>query len=155
MESSTTKKHRQVRYTKAPAKAKVKEGGHVVLSEALHKRGCNNLTPKTHLKRGDTVMLMNGPKKEDKKRAAEDTRSLAERNAFKGTIGKVLAVYPKEGKVLIEGVNMMSHFIKSRGGVGESGIVRKEVPIFASRVMLYDTAGKRPIRGDKRKAHNL
>jgi large subunit ribosomal protein L24 len=80
---------------------------------------------------------------------------LNERNAFKGTIGKVLAVYPKEGKVLIEGVNMISHFIKSRAGMGESGIVRKEVAIFASRVMLFDTEKKRPVRGEKRKEAGL
>jgi large subunit ribosomal protein L24 len=149
------KKHREVRYTKAPKKAKVKEDGHVLVSEALHKHGTKNLVPKSHLKRGDTVMLMNGPKKEDKKRDPDDTRRLNERNAFKGTIGKVLAVYPKEGKVLIEGVNMISHFIKSRAGMGESGIVRKEVAIFASRVMLFDTEKKRPVRGEKRKEAGL
>ncbi|MBX9725447.1 MAG: hypothetical protein K2X81_28880 [Candidatus Obscuribacterales bacterium] len=149
------KTHREVRYTKAAAKAKIKKGGNVVVSEALHKNGATNLMPKTHLKRGDTVMLMNGPKKQDKKRSAEDTRSAEERNAFKGTVGKVLAVYPKEGKVLIEGVNMMSHFIKAKGGGGESGIVRKEVAIFASRVMLYSTEKSRPVRSEKRKEYNL
>ncbi|MBX9685563.1 MAG: 50S ribosomal protein L24 [Candidatus Obscuribacterales bacterium] len=150
------KKHREIRYTKAPAKAKVKEGGNVVVSEALHKKGSSNLQPKTHLKRGDTVMLMVGPKKEDKKRSKEDTNRLAERNAFKGTIGKVLAVYPKEGKVLVEGVNLMTHFIKARAGMGgEAGIVRKEAPLFASKVMLYDPEKKRPVRGDKRKELSL
>ncbi len=152
MESKT---HKEIRYTKKATKAKIKENGVVLVSQALHKRGTSNLTPKSHLKRGDMVMLMNGPKKEDKKRSPEDTRRLQERNAFKGTIGKVLAVFPREGKVLVEGVNMMSHFIKARQGMGESGIVRKEVPVFASRVMLYDPEKKRPVRGDKRKAHNL
>lgn len=149
------KKHRDIRFTKAPSKAKIKEGGRVVISEALHKNGTSNLVPKSHLKRGDMVMLMNGPKKEDKKREAEETKRLNERNAFKGTIGKVLAVYPKEGKVLIEGVNMMSHFVRARAGMGESGIIRKEVPIFASRVMLYDPEKKRPVRGTKRKELSL
>lgn len=150
-----SKNHQEIRFTKAPAKAKVKEGGHVIVSEALHKQGARNLVPKSHLKRGDTVMLMTGPKKQDKNREAKDTKSLVERNAFKGTIGKVLAVYPKEGKVLIEGVNMMSHFVKSKAGMGESGIIRKEEPVFASRVMLYDPGKKRPVRGDKRKSLSL
>ena len=149
------KQHREVRYTKSPKKAKIKENGVVLVSEALHKRGTTNLMPKTHLKRGDMVMLMNGPKKEDKKREVSETNRLKERNAFKGTIGKVLNVYPKEGKVLVEGVNMMSHFVKKRQGMGESGIVRKEVAIFASRVMLYDPAAKRPIRAEKRKSAGL
>lgn len=147
--------HREKRFTKAPVKAKVKEGGRVLVSEALHKRSASNLIPKCHVKRGDTVMLMNGPKKEDKKRSADETKRLQERNAFKGTIGKVLAVYPREGKVLVEGVNMMAHFIKARAGMGESGIVRKEVPVFASRVMLYDTDKKKPVRASKRKEANL
>lgn len=150
-----SKNHRVKHFTKAPAKAKVKEGGRLIVSEALHKKSATNLIPKCHLKRGDTVMLMNGPKKEDKKRPADETRRLQERNAFKGTIGKVLAVYPREGKVLIEGVNLMAHFIKARAGMGESGIVRKEVPLFASRVMLYDPEKKRPIRASKRKEANL
>jgi large subunit ribosomal protein L24 len=145
-----SKKHRTVRYTKAPKKAKIKEGGVAILSEALHKKGATNLVPHIHVKRGDMVMLMNGPKKQDKKRDAEETARLNERNAFKGTIGKVLAVFPKEGNVLIEGVNMMSHFIKNRGMGGESGIIRKEVPVFASRVMLYDPTNKRPVRASKR-----
>ncbi len=149
------KNETKVSYTKAPKKAKIKEGGSLLLSEALHKKSSSNLTPKSHLKRGDTVMLMNGPKKEDKKRSSEDTARLNERNAYKGTIGKVAAVFPKEGKVLIEGVNMMSHFVKNKGMGGESGIIRKAVPVFASRVMLYDSNNKRPVRGDKRKALGL
>ena len=150
-----SKKQHETRFTSAPVKAKVKQGGRVIVSEALHKHGTRNLTPKSHLKRGDMVMLMTGPKKQDKKREAAETSSLAERNAFKGTIGKVLSVYPREGKVLIEGVNMMAHFIKSKAGAGESGIVRKEAPVFASRAMLYDPGKKRPVRGDKRKELSL
>lgn len=150
-----SQKHRHVRFTKAPKKAKIKEGGAVLLSEALHKKGVSNLVPKIHVKRGDMVMLMNGPKKQEKDRPQEETSRLNERNAFKGTIGKVLAVYPKEGKVLIEGVNMMAHFVKSKGMGGESGIIRKEVPVFASRVMLYDPTNKRPVRASKRKTLSL
>lgn len=150
-----SKARKEIRTTKAITKAKIREGGYVIASEALHKPGARNLTPKTHLKRGDTVMLMSGPKKEDKKREPEVTRSLVERNAFKGTIGKVLAVYPKEGKVLIEGVNMVTHFIKAKAGVAETGMVRKEVPVYASRVALYDPGKKRPVRGEKRKELSL
>lgn len=145
----------RVTYTKAPTSTKVKEGGRLVLSEALLKKGVTNLVPKMHVKRGDMVMLMNGPKKTDKKRSAEQTRSLQERNAFKGTIGKVASVLPKEGKVIVEGVNMMTHFIRPRAGAGESGIVRKEAPLFASRVMLYDPEKKRPVRSSKRAEANL
>ncbi|MBY0356929.1 MAG: 50S ribosomal protein L24 [Candidatus Obscuribacterales bacterium] len=151
----TAKSKRQVRFTKAPTNLKVKEGGRVVVSEAFVKQGATNLVPKMHVKRGDMVMLISGPKKNDKKRKPEHTRRLQERNAFKGTIGKVLSVQPKEGKVVVEGVNMVTHFVRPKAGAAESGIVRKEEPLFASKVMLYDPEKKRPIRGDKRKAANL
>lgn len=152
-----SKKTVHTRHTKAPKKTKIKEGGRLVISEALVKDGVTNLVPKIHVKRGDTVMLMNGPKKEDKKRSKEDTNALAERNAFKGTIGKVIAVMPKEGKIIIEGVNMMVNYIRPKQGMmrSEAGMVRKEAPVFASRVMLYSADAKRPVRSEKRKEHGL
>ncbi|MBX9570834.1 MAG: 50S ribosomal protein L24 [Candidatus Obscuribacterales bacterium] len=151
-----SKKSVHMRHTKAPKKTKIKEGGRLVVSEALVKSGVTNLVPKIHVKRGDMVMLMNGPKKDDKKRSKEDTNSLAERNAFKGTIGKVIAVMPKEGKVIIEGVNMMTNYVRPKQGMrSEAGIVRKEAPVYASRVMLYSPDKKRPIRSEKRKEHGL
>ena len=151
-----SKKSIHVRLTKAPKKTKIKEHGRIVMSEALIKDGATNLVPKCHVKRGDMVMLMNGPKKQDKKRSAEETNKLAERNAFKGTIGKVTAVYPKEAKIIVEGVNMMANFIKPKQGQpGESGIIRKEAAIYASRVMLYSAEQKRPFRAEKRKELGL
>lgn len=150
-----TKSNIQVRYTKSAISLKIKKDGRHIVSQALVKKGATNLVPKIHVKRGDMVMLMNGPKKTDKTRSADENRGLQERNAFKGTIGKVTGVFPKEGKVVIEGVNMITHFIKARAGGGESGIVRKEEPIFASRVMLYDPEKKRPVRSEKRKEASL
>lgn len=149
------KKSRTIRYTAANTGRKVKEGGIHVVSSALLKPGSANLRPKCHVKRGDTVVLISGPKKVDKKRTAEETKKLEERNAFKGTIGKVARVIRSENKVVVEGVNMMTHFVRSRPGVTDSGMVRKEAPIAASRVMLYDPQKKEAVRESKRKAHNL
>jgi large subunit ribosomal protein L24 len=136
---------KETRYTKSPISKKIKPGGRRVVSEALVKAGSTNLTPKLHVKRGDMVVLVSGPKK-DGKYAPEMKKRLDERNAWKGQIGKVLSVSPSTGKITIEGVNMVTRATKQRSFGGQSGLVRKEGPVFASRVMLYCTSCKKPTR---------
>lgn len=150
-----TQNKRQVRYTKAFTQAKVKENGLTVVSSALVKPGSSNLRPKIHVKRGDMVVLISGPKKVDKNRSPEQTRALQERNAFKGTVGKVTKVLVKEGKVIVEGVNMLAHFVRGRAAITEAGIVRKEAPIPACKVMLWDPQKKTAVRASKRKELSL
>ena len=66
------------------------------------------------IKKGDTVKVIAG-KDKDKE-------------------GKVLAV--KDGKVLVEGVNMVTKHTKPSAANQQGGIVNKEAPIDASNVML-------------------
>ena len=66
------------------------------------------------IKKGDTVKVIAG-KDKDKE-------------------GKVLAV--KDGKVLVEGVNMVTKHTKPSAANQQGGIVNKEAPIDASKVML-------------------
>ena len=66
------------------------------------------------IKKGDTVKVIAG-KEKDKE-------------------GKVLAV--KDGKVLVEGVNMVTKHTKPSAANQQGGIVNKEAPIDASNVML-------------------
>ena len=54
----------------------------------------------------------------------------------KGKEGKVLAVNAAEGKVLVEGVNMVTKHMKPSQANQNGGIVEKEAPIDASNVML-------------------
>ena len=54
----------------------------------------------------------------------------------KGKEGKILTVYPKDGKVIVEGVNVGKRHKKARRQNEESGIIRVETPIYASKVML-------------------
>ena len=54
----------------------------------------------------------------------------------KGKRGKVLKVIPKEGKVIVEGVNMIKRHQRPNPKMREGGIVEKEAPIYASKVML-------------------
>jgi large subunit ribosomal protein L24 len=61
----------------------------------------------------------------------------------RGHTGKVLKVFPKSGKVIVEGVNFIKRHTKARPGT-QAGIMEREAPIDASNVMLLDPAdGKR------------
>ena len=50
--------------------------------------------------------------------------------------GKVIAVNHKDGKVLVEGVNMITKHTKPSAANQNGGIVHQEGPIDASNVML-------------------
>ena len=54
----------------------------------------------------------------------------------KGKRGKVLRVIPKEGKVIVEGVNMVKRHQRPNPRMREGGIVEKEAPVYASKVMV-------------------
>jgi large subunit ribosomal protein L24 len=129
---------RQVRFTTATIKQKNKFGGRIVVSEALVKPDASNLIPKMHVKKGDLVMIVSGSEK-----------------LGKGKTGKVLAVFPKEGKVTVEGVNVQTRAVKSKGPMAKGGLVKEEAPIFASKVMLYSSKSKKPVRKEFRKKEDI
>ena len=70
---------------------------------------------KMHVKTGDKVLIISGKDK--------------------GKQGKVLEVSPKEGKIIIEGCNMVTKHVKPRAMGQQGGIVKKEGSIHASNVM--------------------
>ena len=55
----------------------------------------------------------------------------------KGRKAKVLAVSPKEGKVIVEGLNMVSKHVKPKKQGEAGGIVQAESAFYASKVNLY------------------
>ena len=52
------------------------------------------------------------------------------------TEGKVISVDAKKGRVLVEGVNMITKHAKPSQANPNGGIIRKEAPIDISNVML-------------------
>ena len=54
----------------------------------------------------------------------------------KGKKGKITAAFPKTGRVIVEGVNVATKHQKSRNAMQPGGIIKKELPIDASNVML-------------------
>ena len=71
---------------------------------------------KLHVKTGDTVVVLSGDSK--------------------GTTGKVIATSPEEGKVIVEGVHIVSKHTKARKQGENSQIVKTEGAIYASKVQL-------------------
>ena len=53
----------------------------------------------------------------------------------KGKTGKVLEVMPKDKKVVVEKVNVVSRHTKPRQQGEQGGIIKKEAPIYACKVM--------------------
>lgn len=73
----------------------------------------------------------------------------------RGKTGKVLHVYPKEGRVLISGLNMLKRHIRPTRDMPQGGIIEKESPFSISNVMLYCSKCARGVRaGIKRLPDN-
>ena len=91
---------------------------------------------KLHVKTGDQVIVTTG-------------------NA-KGTIGKVLEVSPKEGKVIVEGASIVKKHIKPRSAQQQGGIFEAPAAMYACKVQLYCSKCKKGTRaahkmdGDKK-----
>ena len=64
----------------------------------------------------------------------------------KGKEGKVLTAMPAEKKVVVEGVNVATCHVKPRKQGEEGGIVRREIPMYVSKVMLVCPKCGKPTR---------
>ena len=76
---------------------------------------------KFHIKKNDQVVVITGENK--------------------GAQGKVLEVYRKKDRALVEGVNMIKRHTKPSTEHPDGGIIEKEAPIHVSNLKLVD-AGK-------------
>jgi large subunit ribosomal protein L24 len=93
----------------------------------LHARHAENSQRlKLHVSKGDTVRVMRG----------ED----------KGKEGKIIRVFQKSGRVVIEGVNIVKMHRKARTAEEQSGIRETPAPVHSSNVMLLDPKSGQPTR---------
>ena len=81
---------------------------------------------KLHVKKGDTVLVLAGKDR--------------------GKQGKVLQVSPSEGKVIVEGVNIVSKHVKPRKMGEAGGIIKAESALYADKVQLVCPKCGRPTR---------
>lgn len=79
-----------------------------------------------HVTKGDTVRVVRGDDK--------------------GKEGKVLRVYPKTGRVTVEGINIVKKHRRARTAEEQSGIIEMPAPFHASNVMLIDPKSGAPTR---------
>jgi large subunit ribosomal protein L24 len=72
------------------------------------------------IRRGDNVRVMSGKDR--------------------GKEGRILAVFPEDRRIIIEGVNMIKRHLKLRAARGrsgqEGGIISKEAPVHVSNVQI-------------------
>ncbi|MBI2830179.1 MAG: 50S ribosomal protein L24 [Chloroflexi bacterium] len=64
----------------------------------------------------------------------------------RGKKGNVHFVYPKDNRVLVDGVNMIKRHTKARKDVRQAGIIEREAPIQISNVMLICNKCNQPAR---------
>lgn len=79
-----------------------------------------------HVKKGDKVKVITGKDK--------------------GKEGVILAAFPKQDRVLVEGVNIVKKHVKPNQLNPQGGIVSQEAAIHVSNVMLIDPKSGEPTR---------
>jgi large subunit ribosomal protein L24 len=78
---------------------------------------------KTHVKKGDQVVVIAG--------------------AAKGAQGTIIEVQPSKGRVIVEGVRMIKKTIKPSQEKPQGGFIEKEAPIHISNVKLATAPAKK------------
>ena len=69
----------------------------------------------------------------------------------KGVKGKVIKVFPKENKAMVEGANLISKHTKPNAANPQGGIIKQEAKIHISNLMLIDPKSGEPTKvGRKR-----
>ncbi|MDR3262542.1 MAG: 50S ribosomal protein L24 [Tannerella sp.] len=68
----------------------------------------------------------------------------------KGKTGRVLQVLVKEGRAIVEGVNMVSKHTKPNAKSPQGGIIKKEASIHLSNLNLLDPKSGKPTRLGRR-----
>jgi large subunit ribosomal protein L24 len=81
---------------------------------------------KCHVKKGDHVEVISGN--------------------FRGSSGKILAVFPKKQRVLVEGVRIIKKHLRKSQDNPSGKIAEREGPIHISNVKLIERDGK-PLKG--------
>jgi large subunit ribosomal protein L24 len=75
-----------------------------------------------HVKKNDIVLILSGDDK--------------------GKTGKVLKAFPREGKIVVEGINTVKKHERPRKQGSKGQVVERPMPVFASKVVKADEAKK-------------
>ena len=64
----------------------------------------------------------------------------------RGKKGKVRLSYPKDERLLVDGINFIKKHARATGQVRQAGIIEREAPIHVSNLMLVCNKCNRPTR---------
>src|SRR5438034_6069985 len=103
----------------------------LVYKKSRRERGTEPERHKLHVAKGDVVRVISGE--------------------HRGKEGKILHVYPKKFRVVVEGVNIVKKHKRATTPQGQSGIIEFPAPIAASKVMLLDPKSGQPTRVRRRR----
>ncbi|MDW7676956.1 MAG: 50S ribosomal protein L24 [Bacillota bacterium] len=78
------------------------------------------------VKKGDTVVVIAGKDK--------------------GKKGQILQVFPKDQRVIVEGVNMVKKHKKATQKIQQGGIITQEAPVHVSNVMFFEKKANQGVR---------
>ena len=81
---------------------------------------------KMHVKKGDTVVVLSGKDK--------------------GKQGKIISAFPKKSQVVVEDVNKVKRHTKPSVKAPQGGILDKEMPLHACKVMLVCPSCNKPTK---------
>ena len=90
------------------------------------------IKPRLHIRKGDLVYVISG--------------------SYKHHRGRVLEVFPRENRAIVEGVNMVTHYEKPSAQNPQGGIVEREASIHISNLMLVDPDSGKPTRIGRRRS---
>ncbi len=79
-----------------------------------------------HVRKDDQVLILSGE--------------------YRGKKGRVLKVFPKRDRVIVEGVNFIKRHMRPSQQMPQGGIVTKEAPIHVSNVMVICPKCNEPTR---------
>ncbi|MEI6946072.1 50S ribosomal protein L24 [Paraflavisolibacter sp. H34] len=93
--------------------------------------------PKYNIRKGDTVVVIAGDDKDAKKPRL------------------VKEVLVEKGKVVVEGVNIITKHTKPSATNTKGGIVKKEAPIHISNIMLWDGTQATKVKKQKQEGKTI
>jgi large subunit ribosomal protein L24 len=103
----------------------------LVYKKSRRKRGTKPPRQKMHITKGDRVRVVRG----------ED----------RGTEGTVIRVLPKQSRIVVDGVNVVTKHRRATQAGEEGGIIKFPAPIHTSNVMLLDPKSGEPTRVRRKK----
>ncbi len=89
-----------------------------------------------YIKAGDTVAVI----------AGRDQFAVDKKGKKTRKTGRVLKVFPKTNRIIVEGINMMKKHQRPTNANDKGGIIDKEAPIHVSNVALIDPKTGLPTR---------